>query len=178
MRVYSQDTTNTDYDIINKIYQNTGSATNTGLEFLLTREFTDWLKVSESINLYRNEIHAYEGTLLFPYQRTFRIENTVDFTWDAKFNAEFELKRDVNIQFTWIYYAPKNIPQGRQFSRSSADIGVKKKILNSKGELSLSFTDMLNNFGIRQELVGDGFTVLYENLYETQVVRLGFKYKF
>ena len=73
--------------------------------------------------------------------------------------------------------ATKNILQGRQLSRSSIDLGVQKSILHNKGRLVLSFSDVLNDFGIRQEIDGADFTALYENYYETQVVRLGFKYK-
>ena len=88
------------------------------------------------------------------------------------------MRKYFQIQLTGIYYADKNIPQGKQLSRSSFDFGIKKTILEGNGEITFSFSDILNNFGIRQEYTGDGFTVLYENLYETQVARLGFKYKF
>jgi len=50
--------------------------------------------------------------------------------------------------------------------------------MNGKGEILFSFSDIFNRFGIRQELQGDGFSALYENYFETQVVRAGFKYKF
>jgi hypothetical protein len=50
--------------------------------------------------------------------------------------------------------------------------------LEGNGDLTLSFSDIFNDFGIRQEYYGDGFTALYENYYETQVVRIGFKYRF
>jgi hypothetical protein len=38
--------------------------------------------------------------------------------------------------------------------------------------------EIFNDFGIKQEISGDGFTAVYENFYETQIVSLGFKYKF
>ena len=47
-----------------------------------------------------------------------------------------------------------------------------------EGEISFSASDILNTFGIRQEIVGEGFTATYENYYETQVFRIGMKYKF
>ena len=39
-------------------------------------------------------------------------------------------------------------------------------------------SDLLNRFAIRQEIEGDGFRVLYENYYETQIFRLGYIHKF
>jgi hypothetical protein len=77
-----------------------------------------------------------------------------------------------------LYYTPKNIPQGRQMARSSVDLGIKQKVLRGSGEITCSFSDIFNHFGIRQEIKGNGFTALYENYYETQILTVGFKYKF
>lgn len=177
-RVYSIDDSNPDYSIINKIYQNTGSAQNTGVELIFSQELMDAWKISGSINGYKNEIDAYSGVLYFPYERPYSIEKASDNTWDFKLNNLIKLPNGVELQVTGVYYAPKNIPQGKQMARSSVDLGLKKGILDGKGELTFSFSDIFNQFGIKQEYSGDGFTALYENFYETQVARIGFKYKF
>ena len=39
-------------------------------------------------------------------------------------------------------------------------------------------TDLFNEFGIRQEIDGDGFDAVYENFYETQTVTVGMNYRF
>ena len=177
-RIYSIDESNPDYSIINKIYQNTGSAQNTGIELVFSQNIKDFWKLSGSFNGYNNEIDAYSGILYFPYERAFSIDATADKTWDAKLNNSFKMKNDWEIQLTGVYYAAKNIPQGKQLARSSIDLGIKKAILQGNGEITFSFSDIFNNFGIRQKYNGDGFTVLYENYYETQVARIGFKYRF
>lgn len=177
-RIYSIDASNPDYSIINKIYQNTGSARNTGVEIVFSQKLDDFWKLSGSFNGYNNEIDAYSGILYFPYERPFTIDASSDITWDAKLNNNFNLKNDWEIQLTGVYYAPKNIPQGKQLARSSVDLGIKKAILQGNGEITFSLSDIFNNFGIRQEFDGDGFTALYENYYETQVARIGFKYRF
>ena len=177
-RVYSIDDSNPDYSIINKIYQNTGSARNTGMELIFSQSILEFWKLSGSFNGYNNEIDAYSGTLFFPYERPFSIDATSDKTWDSKLNNTFKLKKSWEVQLTGIYYAAKNIPQGKQLARSSVDLGIKKGILEGKGEITFSFSDIFNNFGIRQEYKGEGFNALYENYYETQVARIGFKYRF
>ena len=93
-------------------------------------------------------------------------------------NNQVSLPKGFQIQLTGIYYAPKYIPQGKQLARSSVDLGVKQAVLAGRGELTFSFSDIFNQFGLRQEIDGEGFKALYENNYETQVARLGFKYKF
>jgi len=178
MRVYTQDTSNTEYDVILKSYANTGEATNLGFELVFSQEIMDFWELSGNLNIYQNKIQAYTGTLLFPYEHTFYVAQTTDNTWDSKIINTFSLPNEFQIQLTGLYFAPKNIPQGKQLSRSSIDVGMKKKLWQGKGEITFAFTDIFNQFGLRQEINGEGFTADYENYYETQVVRFGIKYKF
>ena len=178
MRIYSLDESNPDYQIVNKIYQNTGKATNTGIEILFSQDISSAWKISSSINVYSNKISAYQGALLFPYERTFTVDKSSNTAGDAKLNNEFSLPKNWAIQLTGIYYSKKNIVQGKELARGSIDFGFKKNIWDKKGEFTLSASDIFNTFAIRQEINGDGFSAVYENYYETQIVRLGFKYKF
>lgn len=177
-RVYGIDTTSIQYDIVNRIYQNVGSGTQAGIEILASQQLTKAWKISGSFNLYENTIEAFRGEFLFPYVRSFSLPQTQSTTWDLKVNNQFQLSEGWQIQLTGLYYAPINIPQGKQLSRASIDLGLKKSLWDQRGELLLSATDLFNQFGIRQEIQGEGFLNVYENLYETQVVRLGIKYKF
>ena len=178
MRIFSIDNSNPNYDIVNRIYQNTGSATNTGIELLFSQDISNSFKISATVNYYVNAINEYQGTLLFPFERAFFIEESSDSAWDAKINSEFKLPCEISAQLTGIYYSEKNIPQGEQLGRASFDVGFKKNIWKNKGELTLAATDIFNTFAIRQEVEGVGFKALYENYYETQIVRAGLKYRF
>eukprot|EP01089_Gocevia_fonbrunei_P022984 TRINITY_DN9506_c0_g1_i1.p1 TRINITY_DN9506_c0_g1~~TRINITY_DN9506_c0_g1_i1.p1 ORF type:complete len:532 (-),score=78.15 TRINITY_DN9506_c0_g1_i1:51-1646(-) len=178
MRIFSIDDSNPDYDIVNRIYQNTGSASNTGIELLFSQDITNTFKVSASFNGYINHIDEYQGTLLFPFERPFLVNDSSDEAWDAKLTSEFQLPWEVSAQFTGVYYSPKNIPQGEQLGRSSVDFGFKKNIWGKKGEITLAASDIFNTFGIQQKIVGEGFNARYENYYETQILRLGMKYRF
>ena len=176
-RIYSIDTTNNLYDIVNKIYHNVGSATNKGLELIFNQDITKFWKFTFSTNLYNNIIKAYQDTLLFPYKRLFSIDKTSDNSSDIKLINQLNFAKGTQVQLSILYYTPKNIPQGRQYARSSVDVGIKQKLLKGRGDLSISFTDIFNDFGIKQKINGDGFSVIYENYYETQIVSIGFKYK-
>lgn len=177
MRIYSIDNSNPEYDIVNRIYQNTGKATNTGLELLLGQDITNNWKVSGTFNWFSNTIDAYQGTLLFPYERSFSTDKSTANAWNAKVSTEIVLPKDFSIQVTGIYYSDKNIPQGKELSRSSIDLGLKKQLWDKKAELTFSASDILNRFGIRQQISENGFTALYQNYFETQIFRIGFKYK-
>ena len=178
MRVYTQDTSRAKYDVVLKSYANTGEATNKGVELVFSQQILKFWKLSGNMNFYQNKIFAYQGTLMFPYEHNFSLEETIDNTWDFKLINTFSFSDDFQLQLTGLYFAPKNIPQGKQLSRSSIDIGLMKKLWKGKGELTIAATDLFNNYGLRQEYYGEGFHALYENYYETQMIRIGFKYRF
>lgn len=177
-RVFAIDPTNQDYDIINRVYQNVGSGSNTGLELILIQDVGENWELSGSVNWYDNVIDADVVTLLFPIERPFIVERSQDNTWDFKINNLFELPRGLEFQVSVVYYAEKNIAQGRQAARSSVDLGVSKSIMDDRAEIVFSVVDLFNDFGIKQFISGDGFDAIYENYYETQVLSLGFNYQF
>jgi hypothetical protein len=72
----------------------------------------------------------------------------------------------------------ENIAQGTQEARSSITLGITKPVFGDRAELAFSFTDVLNDFGIKQNIRGNGFNAVYENYYETQVLSVGLNYQF
>jgi len=177
-RIFSIDNSNSNYDIINRIYQNTGHSTNTGIELLFSQDLADYWKLTTSVNFYRNSIDSFQGTLLFPFERPFLIEESSNNAGDIKVTSTFTLPWETEAQITGLWFSDRNIPQGTELARSSVDIGFSKSIWDKKGKITLSASDLFNRFGLRQEIDGQGFTANYQNFYETQIVRLGFNYKF
>jgi outer membrane receptor protein involved in Fe transport len=178
MRVFAIDDSNPDYDIVNRIYQNVGSGTHNGIEVLFTQDVGQRWKLSGSANWYDNVIDAAQTTLLFPVQRPFSVPRSEDNTWDMKLNSLLRLPGGIEAQLSFVYYAAKNIPQGREAARSSVDLGFKRPILANRAELVVSVSDLFNEFGLRHEIAGAGFDAVYENFYESQVVAVGVNYEF
>ena len=178
VRVFAIDDSNPDYDIVNRIYQNVGSGTHTGVELIFAHEIGEHWRLSGSANVYENVIDAAETTLLFPVVRPFSVPRSEDDTWDLKLNSLLRLPNGIEAQLSVVYYADKPIAQGVEAARSSVDLGFKKPLFNESAELVLSVTDLFNQFGIRQEIDGDGFDAVYENFYESQVVTVGINYDF
>ena len=177
-RVFAIDPTNADYDIVNKIYQNVGSGSNTGLELIVSQEVGSLWEVSGSINYYENVIDADVVPLLFPVQRPFNVLYSKDDTFDVSMNNLFRFANGMQFQVSLSYLGDRNIAQGEQLSRSSVDLGFTMPILEGKGELIASITDLFNDFAIRQRIIGAGFNATYENYFETQVFSVGAKYAF
>ena len=177
-RVFAIDPTNTAYDIVNRVYQNVGSGSSSGLEVILTQDVNASWRISGSVNWYDNVIDADRVTLLFPIARPFTVVESKDNTWDFSFNNAYEFPNGLETQLSVVYYAEKNIAQGVQAARSSIDLAISKPILDDRGEIIFSIVDALNDFGIKQFIAGEGFDAIYENYFETQVVSLGFNYRF
>ena len=77
-----------------------------------------------------------------------------------------------------MYYSARNVPQGRERARSSLDLSASLPVRNNRAELVFTFRDMFNDFGVRRDVVGDGFRASYQNLLETQVATLRMKWRF
>jgi hypothetical protein len=82
------------------------------------------------------------------------------------------------MQLTGIYQAPDIIPQGRIDSRFSVDAGFKKTSRSGNSEWFINGTDILNTLRIKREIRGNGFDLTSTDYYETQVIRIGYSYKF
>jgi outer membrane cobalamin receptor len=177
-RIYAIDASNPNYNIVNKIFENAGDSRQTGVQVILEQQVTSPWRVSGSVNVFRNEIDAFETILLFPQRRPFALDASTVGTWDATMNNRFRMPRSGELNLTYVYYAKRNVPQGHQRSRSSLDVAAKWPVLNERAELLFTFTDIFNDFAIQQEIDGQGFRALYQNLLETQVATVSLRFRF
>jgi outer membrane receptor protein involved in Fe transport len=171
-------TTVDDTNLIYNISQNAGESQNTGVEIVLSQELSDQVNMNLNLNGYYNQIDAFTVLNRYPVNNTFNADQQEIYSGNIKLNTNFKFAKNMEAQLTAIYLAPDIIPQGTIESRFSLDIGVKKSIQNGKGELFVNATDLLNTMVIRTEIEGNNFSYTSSNYYETQVVRLGYTYKF
>jgi outer membrane receptor protein involved in Fe transport len=163
--------------LIYNVFQNAGNSRNTGFEVVLSQNLATWATLNLNLNGYQNTIDAFTVVNQYPVENTFTAEKQQLVSGNVKFNGLFHLPRKVEAQLTAIYLAPDLVPQGRIDSRFSIDAGLKKSIQNGRGELFLNATDLANTLRIRREVQGSGFRYVSTDYYETQVVRLGYAYK-
>jgi hypothetical protein len=93
-------------------------------------------------------------------------------------NNTLHFNKNLDAQLTASYLAPDIIPQGKREAMFSIDLGLKKSIQKGRGELFFNATDILNTMVIKQEIQGETFSYTSNNYYETQVIRLGYTFKF
>lgn len=164
--------------IIYNVFQNAGRSYNAGVEVVLNKEITRWVTLNFNANAYYNQIDAFTVVNKYPITDTLSFDKQTTFSGNGKMNLLFHLKNNWEAQLTGIYLAPDIIPQGKIDARFSLDLGVMKSIQKGKGQLFLNASDLLNTMVIRQTFKGDGFTYTSSNYYETQVIRIGYKYRF
>ena len=163
--------------LIYAIFQNADRSSNTGVEFMLSQD-VKWCAVNLGINVYQNEIDAFTTESLYPITQTTYSAAQKIISGNAKLNTTFHLAKTLDVQLSANYLAPDIIPQGRIGSRFSLDAGIKKTVQKGKGEIFLNATDLLNTMVIRKDIQGVGFNYTSSDYYETQVVRVGYSYKF
>lgn len=165
-------------NLIYAIFQNAGRSNNTGLEIVLTQEVAKWYSFNLNLNGYHNQINAFSVENKYPVPNTFSADKQEIISGNIKLNNTFHLPKNFDAQLTAIYLAPDIIPQGKIAQRFSLDFGIKKSLQKGKGELFLNATDILNTMIIKKEIQGQGFKYISTDYYETQVIRLGYNYKF
>ena len=164
--------------LIYSIMQNAGRSYNTGLELLYSQDFKKLLTVNMNFTGYQNIIEVFSVYNKYPAPNTFSAERQSLVSWNSKLNVLVHLKKNTDLQLTAIYLAPDLIPQGKIEARFSLDFGMKKQIQKGKGEVFVNATDLLNTMQVKKSIQGMGFMYISTDYYETQVIRIGYNYKF
>lgn len=167
-----------DDPLIYAIFQNAGKSYNSGIELVYNQDVSKTYTLNINANAYKNQIDAFTVTNLYPSENIFSAEKQNITSGTLKFNNSFHFTHKLDAQLTASYLAPDIIPQGKVKGMFSLDLGLKKSIQNGKGEIFFNATDLLNTKVIKKDIKGQNFSYTSSNYYETQVVRLGYTYKF
>jgi len=167
-----------DSPLIYSIFQNANRGYNTGIEVLLSHDPTKWFSYNVNLNLYQNIIEAFYVENLYPVTNSFLVDRQELISGNMKLNAFFHLPKNLEVQTSVTYLAPDIIPQGKIEQRFSIDCGLKIRFQKGLGEAFLNATDIANTMVIRKSIQGTDFSYTSADYVETQVVRIGYSYKF
>ncbi|MEE4178473.1 MAG: TonB-dependent receptor, partial [Bacteroides sp.] len=160
------------------VNQNAGKGYNTGVEWVWTQQLLRTVKLSTNANVYLNRMAAFEIINAYPSNISFSREEQSAYAGNLKLIFDVKLPRSFNLQITGTYLSPDILPQGKILARYSVDGGLKKEVLNGRGELFLNASDIFNTLVVKYELEGNGFDITSQDYYETQVVRIGYQHRF
>ncbi|MEZ4972877.1 MAG: TonB-dependent receptor [Cyclobacteriaceae bacterium] len=171
-------TTDGTSNLIYNVSQNAGKSYNTGVEVVLAGQLSNRVSVNLNLNGYYNQIDRFTVLNQYPTSTLFTAEKQDIFSGSVKLNAKFDFTNKFSMQLTTIYLAPDIIPQGKIKERFSVDAGARQSIQKGRGELFANASDLFNTMIIRKSIEGASFSYTSSDYYETQVVRLGYQYKF
>lgn len=139
-----------------------------GFEFSYSYTISKWWRLNTNANFFRA---ITEGTY---EDQEF---NADTYTLSGRLNTQLTLFKKMDIQTSINYRAPRINPQGRTQSMYSVNLGISKDILNKKGTLTLSATDLFNT-RIRRSILDDG-NLFFESEFQwrSRQVRLNFSYR-
>ncbi len=164
--------------LLYSIMQNAGAGFNSGVEITLDQEVSKIFSFNINMNAYKNVIDGFSVVNQYPFVISFQAAPQQNYSGNIKVNMFFHFLKDIDFQLTGIYLAPDIIPQGKIEERYSVDMGIKKLIQNKKGELFINMTDIFNTMTLKKEIVSDNVRLISNDLYETQIFRFGYSYKF
>jgi len=165
-------------NLLAQVNQNADKGQNTGFELVLNQQLGSIFRLNANANVYRNWIGAFSIINAYPNNVSYTGAEQSIIAGNAKVNLIARFAKNTELQVTGIYLAPDIIPQGKILSRYSVDAGLTRKIQDGKGEVFINASDILNTLVTRYEIEGTEFTLKSDDYYETQVVRIGYQYRF
>jgi outer membrane receptor protein involved in Fe transport len=164
--------------LIYAVFQNANKSYNSGVELVLNQEISKQLSMNFSVNTYQNKINGFLVQNKYPLTNSFYIEESKLISGNLKWNTSIKIPKLFDAQLTAIYLAPDLIPQGKIKARYSVDFGIKKAIQKNKGEIFINATDVFNTLKVSKKIQGTSFNYTSTDYNETQVIRIGYSYKF
>ncbi|WP_442587191.1 outer membrane beta-barrel family protein [Pedobacter sp. AW31-3R] len=164
--------------LIYAIFQNVGKSYNSGIEAIWNQKVSPVYTFNLNGNIYANLIDGFAVNNLYPVPNTSISPSQSVISGNLKLNNTFRFATGWDGQLTGVYLAPDIIPQGKIAARFSMDAGLKKSVQKGKGELFFNASDLLGTMLIKRQVQGIGFSYTSDDYYETQVIRLGYSYKF
>ncbi|QHT67823.1 TonB-dependent receptor [Rhodocytophaga rosea] len=106
-----------------------------GLEFNASYTIQNWWRLNGNINFYRAITSgSFEGQSLY----------SDAYTWTTRATSKMTFFKRLDFQAGINYRAPQDIPQGRELSSYSIDLGLSTDVLKGRGTLTLNVRDLLN----------------------------------
>lgn len=165
-------------NLLAEVNQNADKGQNTGVELVLNQQLGSNLRLNANGNIYRNSIGEFTIVNAYPNNISYIGQKQSIITGNTKLNLIAEILKETELQITGIYLARDIIPQGKVLARYSVDAGLTRKIQKGKGELFINASDIFNTLVMRREIEGTSFRLVSDDYYETQVVRVGYQYRF
>ncbi len=164
--------------LLYNVFQNAGRSWSTGGEVVWQQSLTPTLLLNANANIYRRTVDAFSVVNQYPVPITYTAPREQLTSGNVKVNATMTLPGSWQVQLSNVYLAPDLFPQGRLGSRYALDVGAKRLVRGGRGEIVVNATDLLNTNQAERTIRGTDFRLVSTDYLETQVVRVGYSWKY
>ena len=164
--------------LLYNVFQNGGRSWSTGSEFVWQQTVSPRLSLSANANAFHKTVAAFTVINRYPVPIRYSAARQSLTSGSAKLNAVMALPHEWQTQVSTVYLAPDLLPQGRIGDRFSLDVGTKKSVYRGRGEIVVNATDLLNTMQVRRTIQGTDFRIVSTDYLETQVIRVGYNWKY
>lgn len=164
--------------LLYNVFQNAGRSWSTGAELVWQQVVSPHVSLTANANIYRRTFDAFSVVNLYPVPVRYTAGREQLSSGNVRLNATLALPWQWQAQVAGTYLAPDLLPQGRTGSRHGLDFGAKKTVQRGRGEIVVNATDLLNTMQVRRTIRGTDFRLVSTDYAETQVVRVGYNWKF
>ncbi|MCB9051942.1 MAG: TonB-dependent receptor [Lewinellaceae bacterium] len=139
-----------------------------GLDVTFSASPTDWWDLDGNVNFYRSLINGNNIDTAFSADAL---------TWNGRITSKMNLWDFMDAQTRFNYRAPRTTTQGSNKSFFFIDLAFSKDILDNKGTLTLSVSDLLNSRRWRYTFEDDAFYSRGDFQWRARQVTLTFNYR-
>jgi outer membrane receptor protein involved in Fe transport len=164
--------------LLYNVFQNGGRSRSTGSEFVWQQTISPRLSLTANASAYQKTVDAFDVVNQYPQPVPYHADRQEITSGNVKLDASLRLPFEWQAQLSNVYLAPDLLPQGRTGSRFSLDAGLKKSVNRGKGEIVVNATDLLNTMQLRRTIRGTDFSFESTDYLETQLIRVGYSWKF
>lgn len=148
--------------------QNLRTGKSFGAELILGQEMLAWWRINGTFSYFRRVIEGSDQQM--------EMANSSN-SWSARMVNNFEFGKGWTAQLSAYYRSPVVLIQGEMRQMYSADMGVRKNILNDRGTINLRLSDIFNTQKFGMYNYGDNFILESERSRNSRMIFLGFTYR-
>lgn len=150
-------------------FENLTSSRNYGVELILNGSPFKWWNLTLSTNIYRNEVDAtnLESDL-----------SSASLAASGRIFTTFKLPYKTELQLTYFYRAPVDVPQGTMKDMQMATIALSKKVLKDKGVISARLSDPFDVQRFGFEFENESSMQNFTRKRQSRILTLSFTYRF
>ncbi len=149
-------------------FENLNTGISYGAEMVVSHRIADFWRANGTVSYFRRTVEGSNPQM--------QLRND-SYSWSARLMNNFTLPRGFTAQLSGFYRSPMVMIQGEMKAMYSADMAVRKSVMNNNGTITLRLSDVFNTQRFQMYNYGDNFTLDLERRRNSRMVFLGFSYR-